>query len=206
MKTKFLKLMIRSSLTLLFGLLLFISFTSCQNRAKGKELVDKLEVAIRSSEWGGDWDSKIVPAAREIADNFGIENLSKADRERYWQLDEEAEKFSRRMHEEGCSMEIFKKHFKGIKLECSNNSYSQRFEESNGKIIVYLKLHGRGEWSKECICPYVIYKYSDGIMVRLEYNDNDDTPYGALWFSIGGYPQKFVTLGMNRGELRIVDF
>ena len=202
MKTNEIKSLMMTLFVACICALVSTSFSSCQTPEEGKRLLDNYESAVKACDWGPA-SNKAVEAHQKL-EAYGIRRLSRADRERFKKLEDEYGKWVWSF--EKCSLNVFKKHFNGSKWECSNDSYSQRFEENNGKITMYLKLHlsGRDGWSKECDCSYKIWDFDDdGFCVELI--EGYDTPKGSLWFSSDGYPQKFVYLGMNRGKLYAID-
>jgi hypothetical protein len=145
MKTKEFKSLMMS----LFVACICTLVSSCQTQTpeEGKRLLDNYESAVKACDWGPA-SNKAVEAYQKL-EAYGVRRLSRADRERFNRLNDEYKKWVWSF--EKCSLDVFKKHFKGSKWECSNDSYSKRFEENNGKITMYLRLHlpSRDGWSKE---------------------------------------------------------
>ena len=143
METKNYKQTILSSLVLWMCVIVTLGVTSCysskESKAKGKELVNKYEIAVNFCDWGPATDT--VVAIHEEIERFGVGRLSKADKAKFDYIENKYSAKVRTLADKGCGMAVFRKHFKGIKLECSNGSYYQRFKESEGKIIMYLKLN-----------------------------------------------------------------
>lgn len=201
MKTKEIKLLTMSLFVAFMCTLVSLFLISCQTSEEGKRLLSNYESAVVVCDWGPAID--IAEEAHIKLEEFGIKRLSHADQKKLKRLETEYVRKADWISSQGCGLNVFKKHFNGSKWECSNESYSMRFEENNGRIIEYTSIHlpGRDDWKKSDEYPYRIYEYYGEICVSLS---NSSRGNGALWFNSSGSPINYVFMGMNRGQLRAV--